>query len=516
MPELDFSPFTPLTEADWRARIERELKGRPLEGLRWEVEPGIALEPFSTAEGDASRLWTQSGGANTEVVQYLAAPDADAARAALADGAEALLIQNSARLPDDWPTQTRTYFAPDFADRLRRGPAQQDQDLSAASPQVDGLTLHEAGATRVETLAWIAAQASEALHAETREGTQDGPPMEVFVGLGHEFVPEVAFLRALRVVLTHVAKAYEQPDASFHVVAVTSRYHQTAFAAHTNLLRNTLAAAAALIGGADALCVRPHDHLCGGSPQGQRLARMTHLLLRDEAHLHRVADAAGGAFTVETLTRQLAEAAWQRFREIEAAGGAFEAAKVLDLPGAVARQHQQRQEAVLSGKHRIVGLTRSPNPTDQCDVVPDESAGPLAPRRLATPLEQLRLEASQLKMRVALLAFGDPAQRSARAGFSREFLATAGLYATEAHAMAELTQAPDLVILCAGDEDYGQEGSRRIHALHEKWPDVQVWVAGKPPSEADLRAAGATFFLSARAPLYDHLREALAHLTARA
>ena len=78
-----------------------------------------------------------------------------------------------------------------------------------------------------------------------------------------------------------------------------------------NLLRATAAAFGAGVGGADAVLLIPFNTR-HGTPDAfsRRLARNTQLILQEEAHLGRVADAAGGSWYVESLTHQLAAAAW--------------------------------------------------------------------------------------------------------------------------------------------------------------------------------------------------------------
>ena len=98
-----------------------------------------------------------------------------------------------------------------------------------------------------------------------------------------------------------------------------------------NMLRTTLAAFAAGVGGADTVLVQPFDTAIAGGLPGtaasfaRRMARNTQLLLLEESHVGRVLDPAGGSWFVEDLTRRLAEEAWKHFQDIEARGGFVEA-----------------------------------------------------------------------------------------------------------------------------------------------------------------------------------------------
>ena len=89
-----------------------------------------------------------------------------------------------------------------------------------------------------------------------------------------------------------------------------------------NMLRTTVAAFAAGVGGADAVTVLPFDSPLGAPDAfGRRIARNTSHLLIDESHVATVADPAGGAYAVEKLTDDLAVAAWELFGRLEEGAG---------------------------------------------------------------------------------------------------------------------------------------------------------------------------------------------------
>ena len=94
-----------------------------------------------------------------------------------------------------------------------------------------------------------------------------------------------------------------------------------------NMLRTTLAAFAAGVGGADTVLVQPFDVAIPGGLPGtaasfaRRMARNTQLLLLEESHVGRVLDPAAGSWHVEDLTHRLAEEAWTHFQDVESRGG---------------------------------------------------------------------------------------------------------------------------------------------------------------------------------------------------
>ena len=124
---------------------------------------------------------------------------------------------------------------------------------------------------------------------------------------------------------------------------------------YVNMLRTTVAAFAAGVGGADAVTVLPFDSPLGRPETlGRRIARNTSPLLMWESHVAKVADPAGGSYAVEKLTDDLAVAAWDELGRIESDG--------LDaFHDRVAAVVAAREQEVAKRKRPITGLTEFPN-----------------------------------------------------------------------------------------------------------------------------------------------------------
>lgn len=163
--------------------------------------------------------------------------------------------------------------------------------------------------------------------------------------------------------------------------AVTSEAMFVAKDPFVNLVRATAAAFAASAGGADSITVLPHDAALGlAGERGRRLARNISHLLADESHLGAVIDPAGGAWYVEDRTARLAEAAWERFREIEAAGGMASALLDGSLTDRIDEASARRAERLASGAEHVVGVT--------CHPPPDADQGPGGEPAAAAPAAQ--------------------------------------------------------------------------------------------------------------------------------
>jgi methylmalonyl-CoA mutase len=128
------------------------------------------------------------------------------------------------------------------------------------------------------------------------------------------------------------------------------------------MLRVTAACTAAVLGGAQSIATLPFDCEIGPADElARRVARNTQVVLREESHLGEVADPAGGSWFVERLTDDLARAAWDELRSIEAAGGlvaALGSGKLLDEVGKVA---DEREKRLGKRKTPVVGVSEFPN-----------------------------------------------------------------------------------------------------------------------------------------------------------
>ena len=188
--------------------------------------------------------------------------------------------------------------------------------------------------------------------------------MRFILPVGRDFFMEVAKLRAVRWLWARIGDACGVPrDArAVPVQAITSTRCLTVRDPWVNMLRGTVEAFAAVVGGADVVTVLPFDSAIGQSDrQARYLALNTQTILREESGLDRVDDPAAGSYFVERLTHDLAAAAWERFQRIEAAGGM---ASHL-LSGAVARElgeaSTRKRHMVSTRRDLVTGVSSYPN-----------------------------------------------------------------------------------------------------------------------------------------------------------
>ena len=410
MPTLFSTPFPPATNADWTAQVQKDLKDpHAPETLRWQSPEGFLVELYCTADALSSLPLSQLQAAQKDTPGWLNTPEYAvdsgnekainaALRDALLNGANALLLNlsgaanlalllNGIKLSD-----TPVYFrlagnVPQFMTTLRQLTPYQIRGgllaaissdvlainaLTADSPHFRTITadagmFHNAGATATQELAFTLARLADTYDELTNAGlTMDElvPNTMISLAVGTSYFPEIAKLRALRVLWQRFIRHYSLVTShSLFIHATTSPFYEATATPYTNLLRATTEAMAAVIGGADALTVRPYDAVLTASTGGaqtefsQRIARNVSSLLSEESYLDKVADPAAGSYYIETLTHQLTEAAWAQFLTVEAMGGLAKATTSGYVRRELDMAYRAKKQAVTDGRV-LVGVTK--------------------------------------------------------------------------------------------------------------------------------------------------------------
>ena len=349
---------------------------------------------------------------------------------------------------------------------------------------VDATVLHDAGATDVDALAVAVATGVAYLRHLEAAGiptAQAFSHVEFRVGATADQFLTAASLRALRRVWARVGEACGVPEADrgARTHAVTSLRMFTREDPWVNVLRSTLAAFGASLGGADAISVLPHDTVLGLPERlGRRLARNTQVLLGDESNVGRVTDPAGGSWYVESLTDQVADAVWRRFQDVERAGGVEQAIDGGLVHGWVEQARTERDREVATRRHPITGVSTFPQ-TDapvaqrRPRATLPETDRALAPRRDATAYERLRDRARTLgdDAAVVVRTLGPQREFAARQGFVVNLLAAGGIRAVAA--------GSPVAVLASSPAGYAEHAAAAVAELRSAGVQ-RVLVAGRP------------------------------------
>ncbi|MCZ0731062.1 methylmalonyl-CoA mutase small subunit [Mycolicibacterium iranicum] len=368
---------------------------------------------------------------------------------------------------------------------------------------VDGPTFHNLGANAT----WELGAAVAAGVAYLRHLVDAGLSTSAALGLisfrfavDDDQFQSIAKLRAARQLWARVAEVVGDPDSgAATVIATTSLPMMSQRDPWVNMLRTTVAAFAAGVGGADIVQVHPFDVAIDGGFPGtarsfsRRIARNTQLLLLEESHIGRVLDPAGGSWFVEDLTRELAEQAWAHFQDIEARGG-FEAARE-HIGTQIAEVAQRRADDIAHRRTAVTGVNEFPNLSE----VPLPQGNPLASvRRYGADFEALRnrsdeyLEKHGARPKAILLPLGPLAEHNIRTTFTSNLLASGGIEAVnpgplEASGIgAAVAEAgvTEVAVVCGTDKRYADEASAAIDAA--KAAGVKyVLLAGPEKAVAD-------------------------------
>jgi methylmalonyl-CoA mutase len=230
--------------------------------------------------------------------------------------------------------------------------------------EADGSVFHNAGATEAQELGAMLAGAVAHLRLfeEARQALVYAAPYIGFaLAVDQDQFLSTAKIRALRLLWQRALEAVsiKPPKAMIH--AETSYRMATELDPENNILRATLAAFAAGVGGADSISVLPHT-IAHGLPDAfaRRVARNTQIVLAAESHIDFVADPLAGSGSIEALTDALCAAAWSEFQRIEKEGGLLRSLAAGHIQSRVMEARDKRTLEHKSGNRAIIGTTLFP------------------------------------------------------------------------------------------------------------------------------------------------------------
>ena len=234
------------------------------------------------------------------------------------------------------------------------------------SVSISGYHMQEAGATASQELAFTIADGIEYVRTAVNRGLDVdtfAPRLSFFFGIGMDFFKEAAKLRAARVLWsTLMADKFKPKDERSLMLRThcqTSGVSLTADSPYNNIVRVTLEALAAILGGTQSLHTNSFDEaLALPTEFSAAIARNTQLILREEAGITDVIDPLGGSYYVEKLTDQLICEARSLIDEIEDMGGMTKAVEA-GLPKLqIEKAAAIRQARVEKGEEVIVGVNK--------------------------------------------------------------------------------------------------------------------------------------------------------------
>lgn len=404
---------------------------------------------------------------------------------------------------------------------------------------VDSDALSNAGAYIYQELGYALAWGADWLTLLTEAGVavdEIAARIKFNMGISSNYFMELAKFRAARMLWAQIVEQYKPASADsakMHVHASTSRFNQTVFDAYVNLLRSQTETMSAALAGVDSITTTPFDTPYK-TPDAfsERIARNQQFLLKEESHLDKVIDPAGGSYYVETLTVSIAKEAWKLFLQTVNDGGFFTLASEGKIQDAVNASCEKRHTDVARRKEVLLGTNQFPNITEMADdkIVNSDSCKcccgeehadghKLCNKRAASDFEELRLatEAAANRPKVFMLTIGNLAMRLARAQFSTNFFGCAGyeiidnlgFETVEQGVDAALEKGADIIVLCSSDDEYATLAPEAFKYLNGR---AEFVVAGNPACADELKAVGIKDFVHVRVNVLDTLRDFNARL----
>lgn len=604
-----FEQFPPVTTAEWKAKVEADLKGAPFDKkLVWRTNEGFNLQPMYRSEDIADLATTNSlpgeypylRGTRTDndwlIRQEIEAADAAEANKAALDavskGVTSLgfhiseptvetlrvmldgidlkkievnfgcclkkalpLVEALAAYAKEQGVENELRGSVDFnpfKKPLRKGVAMEPANVSAMAVAliaaaktlpglkvlaVDSVMLANAGAYIFQELGYALAWGASWMTLLTEAGVkadEAAARIRFNMGVSSNFFMELAKFRAARMMWAQIVAQYgaDKDACKMNAHAATSRYNQTLYDAHVNLLRSQTEAMSAALAGVDSITVTPFDVPYKTPDEfSERIARNQQHLLKEESHLDKVVDPAGGSYYVETLTVSLAKEAWKLFLDTEEKGGFLACCNDGEVAKTVRESSEKRHTDVARRKEILLGTNQYPNVNEMAaekivtlngslpcgchhtDSACEENPAGLPSKRAASDFEALRLatEAATNRPKVFMLTIGNLAMRLARAQFSTNFFGCAGyeiidnlgFKTVEEGVDAALAKGADIVVLCSSDDEYAELAPAAFKYLDGR---AEFVVAGAPACMDDLKAVGINEFVHVRCNVLDTLK----------
>jgi len=369
-----FEQFQSVSKAEWLAKVEKDLKGKPIEGLNWEVSEDITLTPFAHADDLAeltppltnqrnSNSWetgvkVQVGnmqlankealnalmnGANAIAFELRKSPTKAELNTLLKDIELEWISTHFIFKQKSWK-RFMSFFLDYVAEKKyevakvactfsfkgevveNAKDASQLKEIAKELPKAQLMTINtrilNRGIQKVVTeIAQTLAKGNAAL---VKLNQQDLPlnqyhtQVQFSISIGDSYFVNIAKIRALKLGWQQILEAWEItspviPNIEAHLTTATQTDNE-----NYNKIKATTQAMAAVIGGANRLYIYPSDEVKDGlgTPFAQRIALNIQHLMQLESYMDRVIDPAAGSYYIENLTNELAKAAWKEFQQL--------------------------------------------------------------------------------------------------------------------------------------------------------------------------------------------------------
>jgi methylmalonyl-CoA mutase len=233
------------------------------------------------------------------------------------------------------------------------------------SISISGYHMQEAGANQALELAFTLADGKEYVKTAIVKGLdvdEFAPRLSFFWAIGMNFYLEIAKMRAARLLWHRIMQGFDAKSPKSLMLRThcqTSGWSLTEQDPYNNIVRTTVEAMAAVFGGTQSLHTNSFDEAIALPTEfSARVARNTQLILQEETHITHVVDPWAGSYMMESLTQQMADAAWTIIEEVDAIGGMTKAVDSGWAKLKIEASAAQKQARIDSGADVIVGVNK--------------------------------------------------------------------------------------------------------------------------------------------------------------
>jgi len=230
---------------------------------------------------------------------------------------------------------------------------------------ISGYHMMEAGANSVLQTAFTLADGLEYVKAAISAGLDIdtfAPRLSFFFGVGMNFFMEIAMLRAARFLWHEIVSQFNPKNPKSTMLRThvqTSGWSLTEQDPYNNVIRTTLEALAAALGGTQSLHTNSFDEAVGlPTDFSARIARNTQIIIQEESQVCHVADPLGGSYYIEALTEGIITEARKIIQEVEELGGMAKAIETGMPKMRIEESAARKQARIDQGLDVIVGVNK--------------------------------------------------------------------------------------------------------------------------------------------------------------
>ena len=242
------------------------------------------------------------------------------------------------------------------------------------SISISGYHMQEAGANQVQELAYTLADGKEYINAALRRGLdidEFAPRLSFFWSIGMNFFMEIAKMRAARYMWSEIVSQFNpknKKSLALRTHCQTSGVSLVEQDAYNNIVRTTIEAMAAVMGGTQSLHTNSFDEaLALPTSFSARIARNTQLILAEETGINNVIDPLAGSYYLESLTSEMISEANKLIDEIDEVGGMVKAIE-MGIPKMRIEESSAKKQARVDSEEEIVVGVNKYKPTEKQDI----------------------------------------------------------------------------------------------------------------------------------------------------